>query len=183
MDVLEQESQVICQSTHGLHALGIQSRFALGTAIDDIPILGSDDRHVHNLERHRHRLQSRCGTTTTADSYGCSGFVAEQMARRIHQTLHQGHRCAIGLAIIHGGTDNEGIGREHAFTNAVAEIVVEDAMSQILGAALGASNTRTHRLRAQLYDFGLYTILLQLLSNLAKCDKRVALFARAGIHK
>ena len=89
MEFPQQESHIICQGAHGLHAFCILCCLARITTISDVPILRCHHRHVHHHEGHVHRLESCRSTTTTTHGNGCSGFVHKQRACREEQTLHQ----------------------------------------------------------------------------------------------
>ena len=79
MDFFQQKSHVVCHGTHSLHSLGIESGFAFCAAIDNVPVLRGDHRHIKHLERHEHRLVHRRGSTTTAYSHRCGRLVLPHM--------------------------------------------------------------------------------------------------------
>ena len=68
MDFFQQKSHVVCHGTHSLHSLGIESGFAFCAAIDNVPVLRGDHRHIHHLERHGQGLESSRSTTAPTNA-------------------------------------------------------------------------------------------------------------------
>lgn len=56
VDALQEEGHVAAEGSHGLYAFGVECGLAFGSAVDDIPILRRDHRHVLQLEHHSERL-------------------------------------------------------------------------------------------------------------------------------
>ncbi len=67
------------------------------------------------------------------------------------------------------------------FHNTVADIIIEDTTTQLFRPALSAGNAATDGLVAQLHDFILNAILLELVGNLCECRERVAFLVGASV--
>ena len=174
MNLLQQPSHVVNQRAHGLHTLGILRHFAWSHAVGAVPVLRGYDGHVHHLEHQVQRLVGCRSTATTADGNCCRRLILNLGTREECSLKHSHHR-SVGLTIIDGRADDERIGLIEFLYNSVSDVVIKDTAAELFHLALSAGNAAADGLVAQLHDFRLYTILLQLTGNLCECRERVAI--------
>ena len=87
MDLFEQESHVVGQSTHGLHPFAVQRGLAFGSAEHHRPVLGGDDRTVHQVERHQQGLCRHGAASPAAYAHRGHRFVDNHVALRVEHPL------------------------------------------------------------------------------------------------
>ena len=119
-------SEVVRQGTHGLHAFGVLCSLSFLTAVSNVPILRSSQRHIHHLKRHLERLESCCSTTSSADRHSRSRFVLKVRAVGEERTLHDSEECAVGLTVIDRRAEDETVRLCELGRDSVAHIVVKD---------------------------------------------------------
>ena len=181
VDALQEEGHVAAEGSHGLHAFGVECGLAFGSAVDDIPILRRDHRHVLQLEHHSERLQGGRGATTAADGDTGGGLVHREVGTRVEQPLHDGEQGTVGLAVVGGSAHDEGVARGEFLREEVAGVVVEDAASEF--AAATAGDAAVHGLRPDAYNLVIDSVFLQGLADLFQCDARVAVGTCASVYQ
>ena len=178
---LEQEGHVVRKRPQRLHAFGIQRGLAGLAAIDDVPVLGRDDWHVHHLEGEVQCFKTCCCTAPTAHGDGCSRLSCDGPAVGVERPLDDGEKGPVGLAVVHGRTDNKGVAGGVFLADAIADVVVEDAAAAGLCLALIAGNASTDRFVADPHYFTFYTVFLQLRRYFSQRGGGIAILARTSV--
>lgn len=181
VEALQEEGHVAAEGAHGLHAFGVECGLAFGSAVDDIPILRRDHRHVLQLEHHSERLQGGRGATTAADGDAGCGLVHCEVGMRVEQPLHNGEQGTVGLAVVGGGAHDEGVARGEFLREEVAGVVVEDAASEF--AAASAGDAAVNGFRPDADNLVIDSVFLQGLADLFQCDARVAVGTCASVYQ
>lgn len=164
----------------GLETLGVERCLAFGATVDNVPILRGHHRHIAQLEHHVQAVERRCGATATAYSYACGGLVLGEVAASIENTLHHRQHTAIRLTVIGRSAYDKGIGSGHFVDDLVARVIVKHTMLAV--AAMATSDAAMQRLGAELHQFGLHTMLVQLFRYLAESGEGVAVGSRASVN-
>ena len=190
MQRAEHPRHIASQLSHGLHAFDVACCLAFGAAIGDVPVLGGDDRHIHDLERHLQALECSGSATASADSDDGGGFAPQIGSAAIESALHDAEECAVGLSVIDRRAEDEAIDRSELITDLIADIVIEDAAFVSVGesfpshfVAAAASGTSANGFIANPYYFGLQTLIVQGLSHFFQRQARVPIGMRATINK
>ena len=136
--------------------------------------------HVHHHERHVERLECGRGAAATADRQCGGRLAAHSGAIGVEQPLDDCHQCAVGLPVIDGGADDEGISLFHLLRDPVADIVVEDASSD--SAALAAGDAAANGLGSEPYDLAFNAFGFQRPGDFAKGGGGIALGVRASVY-
>ena len=177
----QHSGQIVGQCAHCLQALGIQSSLTGLAAIDDIPVLRRNNRHIHQHKWHIQGLKSGGGTPSAADGY-CSGRLAlECRAIGIQHPLDDGHQRSVGLAIIYRRTNDECIGLIHLGRYAIADVIVENAGAGLFPARV-AGNAPPNGFVANPDHFALNAMLFKLLGNFCQSDGCIALGTGAAVY-
>ena len=134
-----------------------------------------------HLERHKECLVYRRGTTPAANSHRSSRLVLHHAGGGIAHALYEAQYRAVGLTIVGGRANDNGIALGHQVYGTVAEVVIEDTMA--LPMAVAAGHTAVHRLSANLQHLAANAVFLQLLCSLRQGKVSVAILARATIDK
>ena len=178
---LEQEGHVVRKCPQCLHTLGVQRGLARFAAIYDVPVLGRDDGHVHHLEGEVQRFKTCRCAAPTAHGDGCSRLACDGPAVGVERPLDDGEKGAVGLAVVHGRADNQGVARGEFLADAVADIVIEDTAAAGLRLALIAGNASTYRFVADPHYFTFYTVFLQLRRYFSQSGGGIAILARTSV--
>ena len=181
MHLFQQPCHIVGQGAHGLHALVVKRSLSFLASIDDVPVLRSHHGHVHHLEGHVQCLERCGGSTPSAYAYRCGRLVLHLGASRVEQPLHQRQHRAVGLSVIDRRADNERVGVVKHLTDAVADVVVEDAAAMPLRLALVTGDAAPDGLHANLHNLSLNALFLQCAGHLAQCHKGVALSTGAAV--
>ena len=178
---LEEPSHIIGQCAHGLQALGVKGSLPGRSTIDDIPVLGGHDWHVHHLERHVQSLESSCGAAPSAHGHGCCRFAGNAAAVGVERPLDNAQDGSVGLAIINRRADNEGVGIGELLADTVADIVVKGTFARMV-VTLSAGYSAPDSLVADPDGLAVDAVLFELLCDFFQCDSRVALLMRAAVN-
>ena len=181
-DGTEQEGHVMCQGAHRLHALCIGSGLSCFTAVSDVPILRSDERHIHHLHRHLQRLESSCCASATTDRYGCARLVLDMDTVAEESALHDSEQGSVRLTVINGRTEHKTVGIVELGGDGVADIVIEDTLAVVIVLAGGTSDASADGLIANPNDLRVDAFLRQSLSYLAQGDVCVARFMGTSVN-
>lgn len=172
----------MCQRAHRLHALCIGCGLSCFTAVGDVPVLRSDQRHIHHLHRHLQRLESSGRTSATTDRYGSAGLVLDIGTVAEESTLHDSEQGSVRLTVINGRTEDEAVGIVKLGGDGVAYIVIEDTLAVVIVFAGGTGDAPADGLIANPHDLRVDAFLRQSLCYLAQGDVCVARFMGTSVN-
>ena len=177
----EQEGHVVGEGPHGLHAFCVQGSLAGFAAVDDVPVLGGDDGHVHHLEGEVEGFETGRRAAPAADGDGRCRLTCDRVSVGEEGALDDGQQGAVGLAVVDGGADYQRVGVGEALADAVADVVVEDAAACARCLASAAGDAAADGFVADPEGFGVDAILLQLSRDFAERGGGVALLSGASV--
>ena len=170
-DVVDEVS--VGHSVHRLKAFGVQGCLTGLTSIDNIPVLRSNNRHIHHLEGHVQCLEGCRGTSSPANRDGGRRLSGDVGAVGIESPLNDGQHGTVGLAPINRRAHNQRITFGELGADAIADIVIESARPGILLAGV-AGDTSPDRFVADPYRLAVNAVLFQLFGHFGQCDGRIA---------
>jgi len=177
----EKERHVVGKGPQGLHSLGVKGGLAGLAAVNDVPVLGGDDGHVHHLEGEVQGLEGGCGAAAPANRNGGRRLPGYSVTIGVEGPLDNGEQGSVGLAVIHGRAHDQGVARGEFLAYPVADVVVKDASAASFRRTLTAGDAAAHGLVANPNYFAVNSVFLKLRRHFRKCGGGIAFLARTSV--
>ena len=181
LQVFQLPRHIAPQRAHGLQSFYILTCFAEQSAVDAIPILRRNHRHVADSKIFVQAVKCRTGSSATTHGHRCSRLVNQQVFSRIEQTVKQGAKRAVRTGVIHRRPNDNSVGCFQFFSDFLIQFIVEHAVSQLSTTATG--NATLNGFSSDGHNFRFHPILIQSFSHLRQSDECISFSARATVNK
>ena len=147
LQVFQQPRHIAPQRAHGLQSFYILTCFAEQSAVDAIPILRRNHRHVADSKIFVQAVKCRTGSSATTHGHRCSRLVNQQVFSRIEQTVKQGAKRAVRTGVIHRRPNDNSVGCFQFFSDFLIQFSGVNEVYSAHRLLLGAWTPEIHMIR------------------------------------
>ena len=176
VDAFQEPRHVVRQRAHRLEAFDVFADVVGRHAMDAVPVLRRDDRHVRLHEVLQKAVVGGAGAAAAGRNDGRGRLVVKVWRTAEEDAVEQRRDLAVRACVIDRGADDDAVGFAHQFRAFVDDVFVAMDAEAVVFVATAARKATADRLFADMENGRLNAVFIELRGDFGKRREGAAFF-------